>query len=100
MSESIQFTPEEMKNLNDLQQTYTNLQNNLGQLSVQRIKLEQQLNDLDTVENQVRENYNTTQQTEKKIIDKISAKYGDGNLDTQTGVFTPTSVKENNEKTL
>ena len=100
MSEAIKFSPEEMKQLSDLQQTYINLQNNLGQISVQRIKLEQQINDLDNAEDQVRKNFNITQETEKKLIERISAKYGDGNLDINTGVFTPKPVEDTTEKTL
>ena len=41
------FTEEELKEVNDLQGNYLNLQNALGQISIGRIRLEQQLNDFD-----------------------------------------------------
>ena len=47
MSEQIKFTEEEMKTLRGLQDSYTEKQSELGQLSVQRILLNQQLDALD-----------------------------------------------------
>ena len=47
MSEQIKFTDEEMKTLRGLQDSYTEKQSELGQLSVQRILLNQQLDALD-----------------------------------------------------
>ena len=53
MSE-VKFTDDEMKQINELQQTYMSLQNALGQISVNRIRLEQQLSDLDSAEDGVK----------------------------------------------
>ena len=99
MSEAVKFTEDEMKQINDLQQGYVNLQNALGQLGVSRIRLEQQLNDLDTAEENIKSQFTENQTKESNFVDGINKKYGDGNLDINTGVFTPRSVKENT-KTL
>ena len=88
MSEK-KFTEEELKQVNTLQGTYLNLQNALGQISIGRIRVEQQLDDFDKAEDNVRKEFAETQQTEKDFIEKINKKYGDGNLDISTGVFTP-----------
>ena len=50
--------------------------NVLGQLSVSRIRLEQQLNDLDQAENDVRSQFTENQSTERDFVDTISKKYG------------------------
>ena len=42
MSEEVKFTEEELKQVTSLQGTYLNLQNALGQISIGRIRLEQQ----------------------------------------------------------
>ena len=95
----VKFTEEEMKQINVLQQGYVNLQNALGQLSVNRIRLNQQFDDLDTAEENIKSQFTENQTKESNFVDGINKKYGDGNLDINTGVFTPRSVEENT-KTL
>ena len=95
----VKFTEEEMKQINVLQQGYVNLQNALGQLSVNRIRLNQQFDDLDTAEDNVRTQFVENQTKERDFVDGINKKYGDGNLDLTSGVFTPKPVSETTEKT-
>ena len=99
MAEGTKFTEEEMKQINTLQQGYVNLQNALGQLSVNRIRLNQQFDDLDTAEDDVKAQFVENQTKERDFVDSINKKYGDGNLDLTTGVFTPKPVEETTEKT-
>jgi len=98
--QEIKFTEEEMGKINELQDAYAGLQNALGQFSVARIRLEQQLTDLDNSENQIKSQYTTTQQKERDFVASINKKYGDGNLDLGTGVFTPKATTETPDKTL
>ena len=99
MAEEVKFTEDEMKQINTLQQGYVNLQNALGQLSVNRIRLNQQFDDLDTAEDNVRAQFVENQTKEREFVDQINKKYGDGNLDLTSGVFTP-KPKEETDKTL
>ena len=99
MADAVKFTEEEMKEISTLQQSYVNLQNALGQLGVNRIRLEQQLDDLDTAEDNVRVRFVENQTKERDFVDGINKKYGDGNLDLTTGVFTPKPVEETTKKT-
>ena len=99
MADAAKFTEDEMKQINTLQQGYVNLQNALGQLSVNRIRLNQQFDDLDTAEENVRVQFVENQTKERDFVDSINKKYGDGNLDLSTGVFTPKPVEETTEKT-
>ena len=99
-NKEVKFTEDEMKQVNDLQGTYVNLQNALGQLSMNRIRLEQQLDDLDSAEENVRNQFFENQTKERTFVDSINKKYGDGNLDVNTGVFTPKPVVETPDKTL
>ena len=98
MSEGTKFSDDEMKQINELQQTYLSLQNALGRTSVGRIRLEQQINDLDKAEDDIKSKFEETQQNEKTFVESINKKYGDGNLDLTTGVFTPKSKEETSEK--
>ena len=99
MADAVKFTEDEMKQLNTLQQGYVNIQNALGQLSFSRIRLNQQFDDLDTSEDNVRAQFVENQTKERDFVDSINKKYGDGNLDLTSGVFTPKSPEETTEKT-
>ena len=89
MSEQIKFTEEEMKTLRGLQGSYTEKQSELGQLSVQRILLNQQLDALDERQTFLENEYKKIQQKETDFVKTLNSKYGQGQLDPDTGVFTP-----------
>ena len=89
MSEQIKFTDEEMKTLRGLQDSYTEKQSELGQLSVQRILLNQELNSLDEKQAFLENQYVSIQQKEKDLVKKLNDKYGQGQVDQDTGIFTP-----------
>ena len=97
---NVKFSEDEMKQLTELQQTYATVQNTFGQLAVSRIRLNQEVDNLDEGEDRLRNDFTTTQQKERDFVDTISKKYGDGNLDINTGVFTPRSVEKTPDKTL
>ena len=89
MSEQFKFTDEEMKTLRGLQDSYTEKQSELGQLSVQRILLNQQLDALDERQTFLENEYKKIQQRETDFVKTLNNKYGQGQLDPDTGVFTP-----------
>ena len=99
MSET-KFTEEEMKQITELQKSYVNSQNALGQLSVNRLRLQQQLDELDSTEDTIKNSFVETQQKERDFVASINKKYGDGNLNLETGVFTPKPTEEKTDKTL
>ena len=89
MAEEVKFSEDEMKEVGVLQQTYVNVQNSLGQVGVQKLRVEQQLFDLNTAEDKLKTQFVETQTKEREFVDSINKKYGDGNLDLNSGVFTP-----------
>ncbi len=89
MADDIKFTEEEMKSLRDLQDSYTQKQAELGQVSVQRILLNQQLDALEEKQTFLENEYKKIQQQEQDLVKKLNEKYGPGQLDPESGVFTP-----------
>tara|TARA_B100001059_G_C17686179_1_gene502439 strand:- start:119 stop:397 length:279 start_codon:yes stop_codon:yes gene_type:complete len=89
MADDIKFTEEEMKSLSDLQDSYTKKQAELGQVSVQRILLNQQLDNLDQRQSHLEKEYVQVQQQEQDLVKELNEKYGAGQLDPESGVFTP-----------
>lgn len=90
MAEDIKFTEDEMTSLKQLQEDYTTKQEQLGQISVQRILLNQQIDSLEQKQQELEKEYVEVQQREQGLVKTLNEKYGQGQLDPNTGVFTPT----------
>ena len=87
------FTEDELKSLQDLQTSYQQKQLQFGQLEVQRLLVTQQLDQLDNAKAKLEVEYGEVQETERKLVADLNEKYGPGNLDPATGVFTPAPVE-------
>ena len=90
-SKEVKFTEDELKSLQKLQTDYQEKQTILGQLSVQRILIDQQAEALALRVTEVEQEYLNVQQEEQDLVKTLNEKYGPGQLDPQTGVFTPTT---------
>lgn len=87
----INFDKGEMDELQELQSNYQQKQLEFGQIKVQKILLEQQVDALETREQELQSEYEGLQKKERDLVQKYIDKYGPGNLDPNTGIFTPTS---------
>ncbi len=94
MADEIKFTDEELKSLQELSQNYQNIQASFGQLRVQKILAEQQAEALEEAEVKMEGDYKDMQDNERELVKQLNEKYGPGQLDPQTGVFTPTPQEE------
>ena len=54
-----------------------------------KILLNQQLEALEARQVELESEYEAVQQEERDLVQKLNEKYGPGQLDPQTGVFTP-----------
>jgi|TARA_R100000030_G_scaffold33882_1_gene25294 hypothetical protein len=97
MSE-IKFTEEELKAIRGLQQRSNELVNKFGQLSIAKINLEKQSEQIEEQEFQLHSELEKLKKDEAKSIDEINEKYGAGTLNPDTGIFTPNVQPTDNEK--
>ena len=86
MPEEVKFTKEELTQVQNIRKDYTNVQYQFGQLKLAQIRLD---NDEVTLE----EGLKSLQEEEKIFLEGITEKYGQGSLNPETGVFTPTENK-------
>ena len=84
------FSEEELNSLQDLQTSYQQKQLQFGQLKVQKLLVQQQFDAIEKQEEQIEVDYAGVQEQERKLVKELNDKYGPGNLDPATGVFTPT----------
>ena len=82
MPEEVKFTEEELTQVQNVQKSYLNVQNQFGQLKMAQIRLDEQEVELEDALKQI-------QSEEKKFLDGITEKYGEGTLNPETGEFTP-----------
>ena len=87
----IKFSDKELKSLKQIQQDYLECQTAFGQIAIQKIALQQQIDNLAKGEEEYAKKYSETQVKEKEVGKELNEKYGSGNLDPDTGVFTPNS---------
>ena len=88
----IKFSDEELQSLRSLQEGYQEKSAQFGQLKVQKLLVQQQLDALEETETQFESDYSELQKQEQDIVKSLNEKYGPGNLDPATGVFTPVPV--------
>ena len=91
--QAIKFTEEELKSLKELSDTYRGVQEELGAIEVRKLLFNQQIDALDGRKVELETAYVTNQQTERDLSQSLTEKYGAGNLNPETGEFTP---NENN----
>ena len=88
--EETKFSAEELQKVKAIQQNYVEIQHSLGQVSVARIRLDQQNEALETKEAELSQRFKDAQQEEKDFIAAVTEKYGDGVLNPETGIYNKT----------
>ena len=94
MTEEKKFNSEELGKIKDLQTKYQTITAKMGQMEVDRVLLEQAMERLDDNKNNLRAEYESTQTEEKQFVSDLNTKYGAGNVNLETGVFTPSTVQK------
>ena len=90
-NDEVKFTEKELQSLNDLQVKYNTITNQFGQLAIAKLNLEKQTEVVNDQEFKLQEELEQAREQEQEILNDITEKYGPGQLDPQSGVFTPTT---------
>ena len=93
MAEEKKFSEEELKQINNVADKYNALQTELGNLSVQKILVDDRILAIQDREAEIRKEWKQNQVTEQDLVKTLSEKYGEGTLDPKTGSFIPVDKK-------
>ena len=93
MAEEKKFSEEELKQINDVADKYNALQTEVGNLSVQKILVDDRILAIQDREAEIRKEWKQNQVTEQDLVKTLSEKYGEGTLDPKTGSFIPVDKK-------
>ena len=88
-STEIKFTKTEVESISALRAGFDEVQNLLGRLEIQRIQTEQALENISDDKLRLETRYSDLIAEERKLVSDFTEKYGPGNLDPESGVFTP-----------
>lgn len=95
MAEQIKFTEEEIQQINKLRQDVSNVFYELGQLSIEKKRLVDEVNEK---ENELFQKHIELIEFEQTLFKTLNQKYGDGDYDPITGIFSPKSIENNVEE--
>ena len=88
-SKEIKFTQDELTNIESIRDGFNEVQTLFGRLEIQRIQTEQALENIHNDKLRLETRYSDLVDEERKVVSDLQEKYGPGNLDPDTGVFTP-----------
>lgn len=89
MSNSIKLSPEEIQSIQGLQAKYADITAKLGQLKIEQILLNTQVQRLAQLEQAFSNDYLSIQNEENKFAEEVTKKYGEGEINIETGEFIP-----------
>ena len=80
-AKEVKFTEEELKQLQEVKQSYDNTTVAIGQLELEQVLLTNS-------KNKALADFAALRETEAKLANDLTTKYGKGKLNLETGIFT------------
>ena len=88
-SGGVKLAQEELDAVKQLQQKYTDVILRIGQNSLQMNSVESTLDELKEKREALTQEHQLLQKNEQEVVKSLTDKYGNGNLDVDSGIFTP-----------
>lgn len=85
----IKFSEHEMAEIKLLQSKFQEKIGDFGRFKIERLQILKLVQDLETREAKAEEEYLNLQRMETSLLDKLTAKYGEGSLNLEDGTFIP-----------
>lgn len=82
------LTPEELTQVQELRNSLFTIISSIGELHLNKVLLQNQLNDISEQTKYQEEKFVEFQQNEKVIYEQLQQKYGTGNINIDTGEIT------------
>ena len=86
---AITLTESELNALRELREKYALSTTQFGQLKIEKRLISKELERLDRLEEEFESQYDAIIETEVALVKQIEDTYGQGNVDLETGIFTP-----------
>ena len=83
------LTESELNALRELREKYALSTTQFGQLKIEKRLIQKELERLDRLEEEFESQYDAIIESEIVLVKQIEETYGQGNIDLETGIFTP-----------
>ena len=90
MTNTIKFTEQELTEIKTLQGKFQGKVFEFGQFRIERMRLLGLVKDLEVRESKAEEEFKSLQALETSLLESLTKKYGEGQLNMQDGTFIPT----------
>lgn len=80
-----------LEDIQTLKERYEEVSNAIGNLSIEKHFLQEKLAELDQELDRAFAEFKRTQEQETQLIDEMRARYGEGQINTADGTFTPST---------
>tara|TARA_R110001592_G_scaffold296080_1_gene566390 strand:+ start:290 stop:553 length:264 start_codon:yes stop_codon:yes gene_type:complete len=87
MADPIKFTPEEIQEIQGVQSLYNAIVTQAGQVYLEELSL-------DKKKDQLESNFDEIRSKESEIISTLTTKYGQGQINLETGEFIPADSED------
>tara|TARA_B110000285_G_scaffold164422_1_gene183619 strand:+ start:170 stop:463 length:294 start_codon:yes stop_codon:yes gene_type:complete len=88
-TEVIKFTPEEIKNIETFKNDFGELTATFGEIEIELMIVDKQKEEIEKYKQSLKDKYTTLRESEVKLANELKDKYGEGEFDIMTGIFTP-----------
>ena len=88
-TEVIKFTAEEIGKVNSFRESFSQITARLGEIEIENIILKTQQSKLEDLKVDEETKYRKLRQDEITLAGELKEKYGDGEFDIDSGIFTP-----------
>ena len=89
--EVMKFTEEETTSIKKFREDFSQITVKLGEIEIESIILKSQQDKLSEIKSEVESKYKQLRADEVKLAGELKEKYGDGEFDLETGIFTQAS---------
>ena len=89
MTEQIKFSQEELNSLIDLRERIRTNVESIGRLNIRRHFTQLELNQVNEDLDQAYATSEELGMEENRVMQEVTSKYGEGDLDFNTGIYTP-----------
>lgn len=89
MNQPIKMTDTEIAEVKMIQEKFQQKIFQLGQLSLQKIQIEESTKNINHQELRLKDEWNSLQKMEQELMDNFLKKYGEGSLNITNGTFVP-----------
>jgi len=89
MSLETRFTDQEIQQVKELRDTVNQIVYQFGEIDLETTLMQERLQELQTIRTKLYNEYREMRDKEKNLVDSLNTKYGAGQLDIESGVFTP-----------